>query len=178
MHLADLRSLLEQRRSVRYFSDKPVTKKEVEELLALGHLAPSVENLQPWRFHVVLNKDLRAKFHDACCYGNFVAGASVFIIVTCDRSVQNAAKEVVWNERELEYSCMAAMMNIIDGATAMGLGSCWVSLLRGEVHEVLKLPRHEIAVGGIMLGHLKRGEEEAAGEHQRGPLRDKVIFHE
>jgi nitroreductase len=174
----DFKSLCETRRSVRYFDDKPVSKEDILKLLELAHLAPSVENLQPWHFHVILNKELRHELTETCCYGNFIEGAGAFIIVTVNRSLTNAPKEPVWNERELEYSCMGAMMNILHGATAMGLGSCWVSLYHGKPHELLQLPRHETIVGGVMLGHFKKGEEKPSGEHQRHPLKDLYTFHE
>ncbi len=178
MTYEDFKSLCQNRRSIRYFDDKRVSKEDVMKLLELAQLAPSVENLQPWHFHVIFNKDLRHKFTETCCYGNFVEGASVFIVVTANRSLANAAKEPVWNEKELEYSCMAAMVNVLLGATAMEIGSCWVSLYRGNAHEVLGLPLHEIVVGGLMLGHYKRGEEKGNNGHERKPLDEMYTFHE
>ncbi len=174
----DFKSLCESRRSIRSFDEKPVTKEEVLQLLEVARLAPSVENLQPWHFHVILNKDLRHQLTEASCYGNFVEGASVFIVVTANRSLENKAKEPVWNEKELEYSCMAAMTNILNGATAMGIGSCWVSLHHGPVHELLHLPLHESIVGGIMLGHFKKGEEHASDGHKRNSLKDIYTMHD
>ena len=61
----DFQSLCEQRRSIRYFDEKPVLKEQVLKLLELAHLAPSVENLQPWHFHVIWSKDLRKKLMEA-----------------------------------------------------------------------------------------------------------------
>lgn len=178
MHYDDFKSLCENRRSVRYFDDKPVSKQDVLALLALAHLAPSVENLQPWHFNVIFNKDLRKKLMEDSCYGNFVEGAGVFIVVTVNKTIVNAAAEPVWNPKELEYSSMAAMMNIIYGATAMGLGSCWVSLHHGPAHDHLKLAPHEIVVGGLMLGHYKPGESLGSNGRQRKPLEDVFTFHE
>lgn len=174
----DFKDLCTQRRSIRYFDKKPVTKEEVMKLLELAQLSPSVENTQPWHFHVIFNEELRKKMMETCCYGNFVEGASVFIVVTCDKSVQNKPQEPVWNVRELEYSCMAAMENILLGATAMNLGSCMVSLLHGYVAEHLKIPMHEVIVGGIMLGHFRKGEETASEKHERKPLEAIYTLHE
>ncbi|MDO8648866.1 MAG: nitroreductase family protein [Candidatus Peregrinibacteria bacterium] len=174
----DFHSLCQHRRSIRYFDEKPVSKEEVLTLLKLARLAPSVENLQPWHFHVIYNPELRKKLTEASCYGNFVEGAGVFIVVTANRSLENKAKEIVWNPRELEYSCMAAMTNVILGATAMEIGSCWVSLHHGTAYEILKLPRHETVVGGLMLGHFKRGEEQNSNGHERNPLEEMYTFHE
>jgi nitroreductase len=173
----EFKSLCGQRRSIRYFDDKPVTEEDVLKLLELARLAPSVENLQPWHFHVVSDPDLRRLLMEASCYGNFVEGAGVFIVVTVNKSLENAAMETLWNIRELEYSCMAAMEHVLLGAVAMGLGGTWVSLHHGKTHELLALPPHEVVVGGMMLGHYKRGEERGHDGHQRRPLKEMYTMH-
>ncbi len=178
MTFDDFKKLCEERRSIRYFADKPVKKEDILRLLEVGCLAPSVENIQPWRFHVIENHGLRHDLMEKCCYGNFIAGAGSFIVVTVDYSLENSGPDTVWNERELDYSCMAAMTNIINAATAMGLGSCWVSLYRGDVHDILKLPHGEHVVGGIMLGHFRKGEEHGHDGHDRKPIADICTFHE
>lgn len=124
-----------------------------------------------------MDPELRKKMMHASCYGNFVEGAGVFIVVTCDMSLTTKAAEPVWNPRELEYSCMSAMEHLLLAATAMGLGSCWVSLHHGAVHEALALPRSIAVMGGVMLGHYKAGEESNSNGHDRKPLERIHTFH-
>lgn len=176
MTYADFESLCKNRRSIHAFDDTPVTKDEVLSLLALARLAPSVDNLQPWHFHVIFSKKLRKELMDACCYGNFVEGAGVLIVVTADLSTEIKTKKILWNPKELEYSCITAMEHIWLGAVAMGLGGSWVSLHHGKPHEVLGLPHEEVVIGGLMLGHVKKGEKLAPAE--RRPLKEMVTFHE
>ncbi|NOS67437.1 MAG: nitroreductase family protein [Candidatus Peribacteraceae bacterium] len=178
MNFPDFEKLVKQRRSIRYYSDKPVSKDDVLKLLEVAHLSPSVENAQPWHFHVIFNQDMKRKLMSACCYGNFVDAAGVFIVVSCDHSHEFSMPEVVWNPKELEFSCMAAMMHVILGATAMGLGSCWVSLHHGQVHEFMKLPREHTVVGGVMLGHFKAGEEKSGEHFERKPLSGLVTVYD
>lgn len=170
-------SLCNNRRSIRYFDDEPLSTHDVMKLLELARLAPSVENLQPWHFHVVFESELKRQLMEASCYGNFVEGASTFIVITVDKSLEQQVNPV-WNPRELEYSCMAAAEHILLGATAMGLGSCWVSLHHGKAHDVLELPRHKAVVGGIMIGRYRSGEETGSNGHQRRPMKDIVTFYE
>jgi nitroreductase len=73
---------------------------------------------------------------------------------------------------------MAAMENVLLGATAMGLGSCWVSLHHGKAHQLLKLPRHEIIVGGVMIGVYRKGEERGSNGRQRHALESMYTMHE
>ena len=49
---------------------------------------------------------------------------------------------------------------------------------RGTAHQLLKLPRNEVAVGGIMIGHYKRGEEHGHDGHERKPLEGMYTMHE
>lgn len=175
----EFRALCQQRRSVRYFDDANLTMEEILGVLEIAMLAPSVENTQPWRFHVVMNKDIQQKLMDAACYGNFVAGASAFIVVTSDNRSKPSTGETLWNPQELEYSCVAAMEHVLLAATARHYASCWVSLHHGTVHDILSLPKHEIVIGGMMLGKLKKGEESASQEeHDRKPLKNVCQFYE
>lgn len=178
MTFNDFRSLCEERHSVRTFERVPVSTEDILKLLELAHMAPSVENLQPWRFHVITDAALRAKLMESCCYGNFVETAGTFIVVTADKSVEGTAPKTVWNPVELEYSCVAAMEHIVLGATALGLASNWVSLHRGTSHEALNLPHHEVVIGGILIGHRLHEEREMALPHIRKPLAEIVTFHE
>ncbi len=173
----DLKELCTARRSIRYFDVKPVDQKEIEQLLELAVLSPSVQNTQPWRFHVITNQAMKEELMKSSAYGNFVAGASAFIILCADQTAKKETSEVVWNPRELEYSCVAAMQNMILGATTMGLGTCWITMHHGVAHELLKLPTNELVVGGLMIGHMRRGEEEPSGAHIRKDLSEVVKWH-
>lgn len=176
MTYADFKALCKSRHSVREFEDTPVTPGEVLELLELARLAPSVDNLQPWHFHVVMNADQRKELMDACCYGNFVEGSGVFIIVTADLGVEKRSAKTLWNRKELEYSCITAMEHIWLGAAAMGLGGSWVSLHHGKPHEVLGLPHEEVVIGGMMIGHPKIGV--AGKPAARKSLEEIYTIHE
>ncbi len=174
----ELQALLNNRRSVRYFSEKPLEKLMIEQILNAAVLAPSVENIQPWRFHVITNADLKTKMMETSCYGNFVAGSATFVVVVSDKTAQKPAQAPIWNPRELEYSCVAAMQTAMLAAETLGIGSCWVSLHHGPAHNILKLKDHQAIVGGLMFGYPKEGEQKASGTHDRSPLSDVVIFHE
>ncbi len=47
---------ISERRAVRKYNDKPVSKELIEQLLNAGRMAPSAMNRQPWRFYVVTDK--------------------------------------------------------------------------------------------------------------------------
>ncbi|MFB0947804.1 MAG: iodotyrosine deiodinase [Spirosomataceae bacterium] len=54
-----------KRRSIRFFSDKPVPKEVIEDILMVASSAPSGANKQPWTFCAISNSDLKQKIRKA-----------------------------------------------------------------------------------------------------------------
>lgn len=52
---------MDKRRTVREFSDKPIAKEIIENILMTASSAPSGAHKQPWTFCVISNADLKAK---------------------------------------------------------------------------------------------------------------------
>ena len=171
----EFHDLCERRRSLRSFAEKPVALTDVQHLIDLARLAPSVENTQPWRFHVILNPRLQERLLEVSCYGNFASGAAVLIVVACDTKAQLEVPTILWQPRDLEYSCVTAMEHVFLGAAAMGLGSCWVTLQHAPTREILGLSADQIIIGGMLIGHLP---EHADGGKRppRKPIEDLCRF--
>jgi nitroreductase len=53
----DLIQVMQERKSIRAFTSKPVSKQLIEEILSLAVRAPSAINLQPWEFIVVAGEE-------------------------------------------------------------------------------------------------------------------------
>lgn len=171
-------ALCQARRSVRAFTDEPPSEKDLLKFLDAARFAPSVQNVQPWHFHVIHKEELRHSIIDAACYGNFTTGAPALVVVTCDTAAKPDNQELVWNPKELEYSCMGAMEHVLLAAAAGGLGGCWISFHHGPVHAALRLPQSQLVVGGMLIGH-PDPKGPGAGEHrERKSLTDVVSIHE
>ena len=56
---------LDKRRSVREFSDKPVPKEVIENLIMSASTAPSGAHKQPWTFCAISNAELKSKIREA-----------------------------------------------------------------------------------------------------------------
>ncbi|PIE13037.1 MAG: nitroreductase [Rhodobacterales bacterium] len=56
----DLEQAMRERRSIRGFTDKPVPREVIEEIIDLANCAPSSMNTQPWHFHVLTGAPLEA----------------------------------------------------------------------------------------------------------------------
>lgn len=58
-------SFMQERRTVRDFSSKPISKTVIEQIILTASSAPSGAHKQPWTFCVVSNKDLQQKIRIA-----------------------------------------------------------------------------------------------------------------
>lgn len=56
---------MRQRRTVREFSDKPVSLETIQNIIRAAGSAPSGANKQPWRFVAVRSADLKHKIREA-----------------------------------------------------------------------------------------------------------------
>lgn len=111
----DTLEAIKQRRSVRRFQPKPVSRELLAQLVDCGRLAPTAMAKEPWEFVVVTEEQLRKRVADATDYGKFIADAPACIVVFCKNT-----------KYYLEDGC-AATENILVAAAALGLGACWVA---------------------------------------------------
>jgi iodotyrosine deiodinase len=63
--ILDFYKKMDTRRTVRHFSDKPIDKLIIENILKTASTAPSGAHKQPWTFCVVSNPDLKKQIRDA-----------------------------------------------------------------------------------------------------------------
>lgn len=56
---------LDKRRSVREFSDRPIPRTVIENIIKTASTAPSGANKQPWTFCIVTNQDLKSQIRKA-----------------------------------------------------------------------------------------------------------------
>ena len=97
MEAADLDALVAQRRSIRGYKDKPVSKELIDEIISVAKGAPSSMNTQPWFFHVVTGEPL-----EKIRKGNterMLAGADV------DREIRmNHGYEGAYRQRQVDIA--------------------------------------------------------------------------
>ena len=62
---ATFADMMRQRRTVRYFSDRPVPRKVIEDCLRTAGSAPSGANLQPWHFVAISDPEIKREIRTA-----------------------------------------------------------------------------------------------------------------
>lgn len=58
-------ALMDQRRSIRHFSDQKVDRSIIEKIIQTASTAPSGANQQPWTFCAVSNPEIKTKIREA-----------------------------------------------------------------------------------------------------------------
>lgn len=150
--MAELTDLIFQRRSIRKFTDKPLSDEQLKLLLKAGMAAPSAMNGQPWEFIVVTDNNLLAKCRNALMFAkhNFTA-----VICVCGSPRVGKSK---LGDRFWAQDCSAATENILLAATALGLGSVWigvhpVTMFVRQIREILNIPTDVTPLNLIGLGY-------------------------
>jgi len=74
----------ETRRSIRRYTDEPVARETVEEILNVARLAPSPSNIQPWRVVAVFDHETRQRLMEAADNQKQVGQAPVVMVLYTD----------------------------------------------------------------------------------------------
>lgn len=113
----ELLEMLQNRRSVRAYTDQAIPREMLEQVLAAGLLSPSGRKVRPWELIVVTDRAVLDKMV-GCRDGSarMLAGAQAAVVVVADQE-----KTDVWVE-----DCAIVMSNMHLMADSLGLGSCWV----------------------------------------------------
>jgi nitroreductase len=149
-----LMDLIRSRRSVRRYSDRPVDRTTIEECLEAARLAPSAENVQPWRFVVVDDAAAKERLTEAAFSGiyrptRFAARAPALIAVLAKPDViANRLGRAVQGTKYYLIDCGIACQQFVLRATELGLGVCYIGWYsKRGVRKALQVPRsHDIVV--------------------------------
>ena len=168
----DLFEAIENRRSIRAYTSKDVSEKDIEKLIDAARFAPSAGNIQPWEFIIVRDAKIKRKLAEAALNQEFIEEAPVVIVVCADEAQSGQG----YGNRGVTLYCIqdtaAAIQNILLAAQALGLGTCWVGAFREDLAEkALNTPPYVRPVAIIPVGH-------AAEEPEPRPKRPlKEIVH-
>jgi nitroreductase len=147
--------IIQDRRSIREFSDEPVSDHDLELILEAARQAPSGENAQPWRFIIVKDEAMRKKMGAIAGGGSGRRFTAEFVTKKMQErftNLQDEAKRqavfqkltsgqvsafmadapiniVVCGKKDvwdMPYDTSASIENILLMVAALGLGACWV----------------------------------------------------
>ncbi|OGF65003.1 MAG: hypothetical protein A2Y62_14345 [Candidatus Fischerbacteria bacterium RBG_13_37_8] len=64
MQIEELLQIIKQRRSIREFTDEPVSDNDIKTLIDAARYAPSNTNRQPWKFIIIRNKTILSQISE------------------------------------------------------------------------------------------------------------------
>ncbi len=173
--------MIYNRRSIRKYLDKQVSKELIEQIIDAGRVAPSAKNRQPWRY-IVLGGESKSEFLEHMWKGilreenecamlpdsangladakntwNIMTQAPILIVVINDNG-KNPFDEINADSRFVEIcdtlSIGASIENMLLKATELGLGTLWIANTCYAYKELTQyLETSQQLVGAIALGY-------------------------
>jgi len=148
----ELKEAIKKRRSIRKFTNKPVARDIVENLLLLANYAPSAGNLQARDFIIVDDQKKKEELAEASYNQEFVSEAPI-VVVFC----ANEKRISPYGQRGKLYcieDTSAAIENFLLAAFDEGLATCWVGAFDEEkVREILRLPPYVKPIAIVPVGY-------------------------
>ena len=132
----EIKECIETRRSVRRYTDEPIPRETVLEIVRLASFAPSWKNTQTPRYMIVTDRQLMERIADECVLG------FQYNTQTLTRCTALAVQSVVTNISGMEK----------DGSASTSKGSTWEVFDAGISAQTFCLAAHSLGVGTCIMG--------------------------
>lgn len=108
------------RRSIRRYTDQPVSSDQLDLILKAGQAAPSAMNQQPWYFVAIQRKDMIEQLASLLTENEDpYYNAPLLIVVFADKKAYSPVTDAA-----------LAIANMMLAAQALQLGTCWIDYSR------------------------------------------------
>ena len=164
---------IENRRSVRKYSDKKVEKEKLMQVLESARLAPSGSNTQPWYFIIVEAEETKEKIMRADHNQLWMMTAPVFIACVADvRCRIDSDRKLFLDEnspepelKQIIRDTAVAIEHILLEAESLGLSTCWTGWYeQKDIRPIMNIPDDKYVLGVITVGY---GDESPAQRPRR-----------
>lgn len=160
----NFQELIKRRQSVRKYTDKPVEKDKIEQLVESVHIAPSACNSQPWKLIIVDNPELKnevakSTFNTAVSFNKFALEAPVIAVLVIEKARLIAQiGGSIKNQEYPEYDIGIAAGHFCLQATELGLGTCMIGWFNEKkIQQLLNIPKKRKIGLLITLGYAPEG---------------------
>lgn len=167
----DVLALLRAHRSIRKFTDQPVSEQLFTDIMVAGQSAATSSFLQGATVIRVRKPESRERLAELAGNQPWVAGAAEFLVFCADLKRPGTYCEKYgkpfsgdYTEHFIIATVDAALMaqNVVVAAEASGLGICYIGGIRNnprQVSDLLKLPKGVYPVFGLCLGYPDQNPE-------------------
>jgi len=146
----DLLPEIENRQSIRSFTNKSVSKDQIKRIVEAGRRAPSAKNRQPWRFVIITDQSLKEKIKEAAFNQEYVSQAAA-IIAACSTNIDYIMPN---GQPSHPIDITFAVSFMVLQAVHEDLGTCVVTTFdEQEVKDLLTVPHSMRVIMLLLVGH-------------------------
>lgn len=153
-----------ERRAVRKYKNKPVSKELIEKLLDAARMAPSAMNKQSWKFYVVTSKSMLKTYSEQiakAAAGHFHLAFASGVLNHNDLIFHNAPVVIfITAPKDSDWAgpdTGICAQNIMLAAKSLGLDTCPVGfgiyIEETEAFSLLKVPKKEKVMLSVIVGY-------------------------
>ncbi len=148
----DILEAIKARRSVRRFKQAPIPEEVVRAVFSAVRLAPSVDNMQPWKFLLVTDEELKAKVAAAASNQKWIAEAPVVVVAMGLLDESDSLIGGYMSSYPVDVAFAIGHLLLV--AVAHGLGASYVNVFDEEkMRQLLSAPSEARVIGVIPIGY-------------------------
>jgi nitroreductase len=174
--------LVQSRRSIRKFKNIPIERDKIVTCIEAARLAPSAENVQPWRFIVLDEPETITSFSEQAFSGiyrftRWAARAPVIIAICAQLDVlANRLGKQIQGTHYYLIDIGIAGEHLVLQAREFGIGSCWIGWFDAKkVKKFLAIPGSWKVVQLLALGY---PEENLPAQRTKKSLKEILYFNQ
>lgn len=195
MDASSFYQLVRKRRMTRNFTEEPVSDEVVERIIDAARRGPSAGFSQGMAFVAVTERETRNRIAEIAGehwyvrqgHESFMSRAPVHIVITTNEQIYHdrynepdkkakGQEEIGWPIPYWHTDAGAAMMLVLLGATAEGLGSVFVGVQDPtELQAALNIPDDDLPVGIVFIGEAAPDKKSGSLKRGRRPL--ETVLH-
>ena len=173
--------LVQARRSVRKFKNKPIERDKIVTCIEAARLAPSAENVQPWRFIVLDEPETIAQFSERAFSGiyrftRWASRAPIIVAICAEPDVlANRLGKQIQGTHYYLIDIGIAGEHLVLQAQEFGIGSCWIGWFDAKkAKKYLEIPGNWKVVQLLTLGY---PQENLPPQRSKKPLKEILYFN-
>lgn len=161
----DIYNFIKSRRTIRKFTQEPLTQEQLKKYVDAARVAPSAANLQPLKYIVVQSSEMAEKMFPLVKWAGYLAPVynpkegerpTAYVVVCGDTTIRKDGYDM---------DVGAAVENMMLCALEDNVGACWMlSIDRNKIRELLNIDEHLAVSCVVAMGYLAERPKEAEVE--------------
>jgi len=175
------RRLVSERRSIRRYLDQPVEREKILTCIESARMAPSADNVQPWRFLIIDDPEVKQALSKEAFSGiysisRFAAKAPVLILILARLDIiANRIGKQIQGIHFYLIDIGIAGEHLVLQAEELGLGTCWIGWFNiRRTRKFFNIPRKYKVISLLSMGYY---QSRPSRQRKRKRLEEIVWFN-